>query len=68
MGSVNRTILIFNNEPRGKMERIELQVSDPEIVVIGTNGPIRAQIEPYFDAISGKFTENYLVIEKFHWF
>lgn len=31
----------------------------------GTEGPIQAQVEPYFDAISGEFTENYLVIQFF---
>ncbi|CAG9533677.1 unnamed protein product [Cercopithifilaria johnstoni] len=57
-----RTILIYNNKPYGKMEKIELRVSDPNIVVIGAHGPIKAQIEPYFDPISGKFTENYLLV------
>ncbi|EFO22413.2 hypothetical protein LOAG_06074 [Loa loa] len=57
-----RTILIYNSEPYGRTETIELQVSDPDIIVIGTDGPIQAQIEPYFDVISGKFTENYLLV------
>uniref|UniRef100_A0A0R3S2J7 Glyco_hydro_38C domain-containing protein n=1 Tax=Elaeophora elaphi TaxID=1147741 RepID=A0A0R3S2J7_9BILA len=59
---INRTILIYNNEPYAKMEKIELQVSDPDIIVIGMNGPIQAQIEPYFDATSGEFTKNYLLV------
>ncbi|KAK6113041.1 Glycosyl hydrolases 38 N-terminal domain family protein [Brugia pahangi] len=57
-----RTILIYNNQPHGRMELIELQISDPNVVVIGTNGPIQAQIEPYFDTVSGKLTKSYLLV------
>ncbi|KAM3727881.1 Alpha-mannosidase [Dirofilaria immitis] len=46
------TIVIYNNEPYGRMETIELLVSDPDVIVIGSDGPIQAQIEPYFDVIS----------------
>lgn len=48
------------------MERIELQISDANVTVIGADGPIQAQIEPYFDTISGQFTENFLVIKYFY--
>uniref|UniRef100_A0A8R1XRC9 Alpha-mannosidase n=1 Tax=Onchocerca volvulus TaxID=6282 RepID=A0A8R1XRC9_ONCVO len=57
-----RTILIYNNEPYERTETIELLISDPNVIVIGTDGPIQAQIEPYFDTVSGNFTENYLLV------
>uniref|UniRef100_A0A915PTA9 mannosyl-oligosaccharide 1,3-1,6-alpha-mannosidase n=1 Tax=Setaria digitata TaxID=48799 RepID=A0A915PTA9_9BILA len=44
------TILVYNSEPYERMETIELLVSDPNLIVIGMDGPIRFQIEPYFDA------------------
>ncbi|VDO48221.1 unnamed protein product, partial [Onchocerca flexuosa] len=59
---IDRTIVIYNPEPYERMETIELLVSDPDIIVIGTDGPIKAQIEPYFDTISGNFTKNYLLV------
>uniref|UniRef100_A0AAF5RU32 Alpha-mannosidase n=1 Tax=Wuchereria bancrofti TaxID=6293 RepID=A0AAF5RU32_WUCBA len=57
-----RTILIYNDQPHGRMEMIELQISDPDVIVTGIDGPIQAQIEPYFDTISGKFTKSYLLV------
>uniref|UniRef100_A0A0R3R3E8 Nucleoporin_N domain-containing protein n=1 Tax=Brugia timori TaxID=42155 RepID=A0A0R3R3E8_9BILA len=61
-----KTILIYNNQPHGRMELIELQISDPNVIVIGTNGPIQAQIEPYFDTVSGKLTKSYLLVFSAH--
>ncbi|VBB34971.1 unnamed protein product [Acanthocheilonema viteae] len=57
-----RSVLIYNYEPYEKTERIELQISDPDVILTGKDGPIQAQIEPYFDAVHGKFTENYLLV------
>ncbi|VDN04078.1 unnamed protein product [Thelazia callipaeda] len=57
-----RTILVYNSEAVEKTEIIELLVSDKDIVVTGKNGPVQAQVEPFFDQVKGEFTEDFLVL------
>ncbi|VDK55746.1 unnamed protein product [Gongylonema pulchrum] len=56
--------MVYNSETYQRLEVVELLVSSPLVGVTGDDGPVRAQIEPYFDSVTGEFKGNYLIFSR----